>query len=83
MRRPPRNTYTPGQPLPVHLHAIGRPVLLFVPGAELIEAGTVARVNTNPDGYTYDIRGNSGGTFRDMRLGDQMNPQPGTFTYST
>ena len=83
-RRPPRNAYLPGKPLPTQLQAVGRPVTIFVPGSELMEAGTVARVNIDNQGEcTYDIRGISGATFRDTSLGDLMNPQPGTFVYAT
>ena len=82
--RPPRNAYIPGTPLPSQLHAVGRPVAVFVPGTELMEAGTVARVNIDDYGdCTYDVRGISGGTSRDVTLGDLMNPQPGTFTFAT
>jgi len=80
MTRAPRNAYIPGQPLPTPLHAIGRPVTLFIPGAELMEAGHVSRVNTTEG--TYDIRVSSGAVYRDVQLGTLMNPQPNTFVYA-
>jgi hypothetical protein len=80
MTRPPRNAYIPGQPLPTELHPVGRPVTLFIPGADLMEAGHVARVNTSEG--TYDIRVSSGATYRNVRLGTLMNPQPNTFVYA-
>ena len=77
----PRNPYTPGQPLPDALHAIGRPVTFF--HANYIEAGTVTKTTTTTDGTTtYDIRVISGGTFRNTTIGTLMNPQPNTFTYA-
>ena len=77
----PRNPYTPGQPLPDALHAIGRPVTFF--HANYIEAGTVTKTTINPDGATrYDIRVISGGTFRNVTIGTLMNPQPNTFVYA-
>jgi hypothetical protein len=83
MTRPPRNTYTPGEPLAPVLHAIGRPVTMFLPGAHQIEAGVVAKVNQLTDVMvTYDIRVISGGTYKDARLGNLNNPQPNTFTYA-
>lgn len=79
----PRNTYTPGEPLPTALAAIGRPVTIFA-GAGIIRAGVVIRVLTDPQGaLVYDLQSAAGGIFTDYRLGDLMNPQPGTFTYST
>ena len=74
----PRNAYTPGEPLPTPLHAVGRPVTLFIPGAELMEAGHVARVNSNG----YDIRVSSGATYRNVQLGTLMDPQPNTFVFA-
>lgn len=83
MNKSPRNTYTPGLPLPTPLHAVGRPVTLFIPGAELMEAGHVARVNISDDGdLTHDIRVSSGAVYRDTRLGTLMNPQPNTFVFA-
>jgi hypothetical protein len=76
----PRSTYTPGEPLPIELHAVGRPVTFFHAG--MIEAGQISRVSSGPDGLLYDVRVISGGTFRDVTLGDLNNPQPNTFTYA-
>lgn len=82
MNRRPRNTYTPGEPLPEALTAIGRPVTIFA-GAGIIRAGIITRVLTDPDGgLVYDLQSLAGGIFTDYRLGDLMNPQPGTFTYT-
>lgn len=80
----PRNFYIPGQPLPTTLHAVGRPVTLFVPGMGAMEAGVVSKVNiSDTDEVTgYDIRVISGATYRDVRLGTLMNPQPNTFVYA-
>jgi len=80
MTRAPRNAYTPGKPLHPSLHAIGRQVTLFIPGAELMEAGHVSRVNTSEG--TYDIRVSSGATYRNVQLGTLMNPQPNTFVFA-
>ena len=79
----PRNTYTPGQPLPVELHAIGRPVTLFLTANE-IKAGTVVLVVAGPSDGTllYDIQTVDGGRFIHQRLGTLMNPQPNTFVYA-
>ena len=78
----PRNPYTPGQPLPDALHAIGRPVTFF--HANYIEAGTVTKATLSPQtgATTYDIRVISGGTFRNTTIGTLMNPQPNTFVYA-
>jgi len=76
----PRNPYTPGQPLPDPLHAIGRPVTFF--HANYIEAGTVTKTTTTDGGTLYDIRVISGGTFRNTTIGTLMNPQPNTFVYA-
>jgi hypothetical protein len=76
----PRNQYTPGQPLPDPLHAIGRPVTFF--HANYIEAGTVTKATLNNGATTYDIRVISGGTFRNCTIGTLMNPQPNTFVYA-
>ncbi|QWY79709.1 hypothetical protein PP637_gp81 [Arthrobacter phage Persistence] len=77
----PRNHYTPGQALHPFLHAVGRPVTFF--HGRLIEAGQVAKVTAQEDGsLRYDVRVISGGTFRDVALGDLNNPQPNTFTYA-
>jgi hypothetical protein len=79
----PRNTYTPGEPLAFPLHAVGRPVTFYHAG--MVEAGQVSRVSSTPgpDGAPrYDVRVISGGTFRDVKLGDLNNPQPNTFTYA-
>ncbi|QKY78991.1 hypothetical protein Jinkies_43 [Arthrobacter phage Jinkies] len=77
----PRNNYTPGQPLPTPLHAVGRPVTFY--HADLIEAGQISQVEHGPDGdLIYSVRVISGGTFRYVRLGDLNNPQPNTFTYA-
>ena len=77
----PRNDYTPGEPLPDPLHGIGRPVTFF--HASVIEAGTVSKVSTDPDGtLVYDVRVIGGGTFRGVRLGTLMNPQPNTFVFA-
>jgi hypothetical protein len=77
----PRNTYTPGNPLMPELHAVGRPVIFFHAG--MIEAGAVARVTAHEDGsLRYDVRVISGGTFRDVTLGDYNNPQPNRFVYA-
>jgi hypothetical protein len=83
LTRPPRNAYIPGQPLHPNLHTVGRPVTLFIPGAELMEAGHVARVNIIDDvDLRYDIRVSSGATYRDVKLGTLMNPQPNTFVFA-
>jgi hypothetical protein len=77
----PRNAYTPGFPVEAPLHAIGRPVTFF--HRSVIEAGVISRVDPRRDGsITYDVRVISGGTFRDVTLGDLNNPQPNTFTYA-
>ena len=77
----PRNTYTPGQALDPALHGIGRPVVFY--HARIIEAGQIAKVSRHEDGtLLYDVRVVSGGTFRDIPLGDLNNPQPNTFTYA-
>lgn len=82
MIRRPRNTYTQGEPLPTSLAAIGRPVTIFA-GADLIRAGVVIRVLTDEaSNLVYDLQSVSGGIFTNYRLGDNINPQPGTFTYS-
>jgi hypothetical protein len=80
MTRPPRNTYTPGEPIEWRLQAVGRPVTFFHAG--MIEAGQISRVSSGPDGLLYDVRVISGGTFRDVKLGNLNNPQPNTFTYA-
>ena len=72
----PRNTYTPGEPLPAELYAVGRPVTFFHAG--LIEAGTITKANAD----SYDVRVISGGTFRNVRLSTLMNPQPNTFVFN-
>jgi len=79
----PRNTYTPGQPVPTSLHAIGRPVTLFCSGGQ-IRGGVVARVTASPTDGTllYDIHTTGGGLFTSQRLGTLMNPQPNTFVYA-
>ena len=76
----PRNPYTPGQPLPDALHAIGRPVTFF--HANYIEAGTVTKATTINGATHYDIRVISGGTFRNTTITTLMNPQPNTFVYA-
>ena len=76
----PRNPYTPGQPLPDALHAIGRPVTFF--HANYIEAGTVTKATTIDGTTHYDIRVISGGTFRNTTISTLMNPQPNTFVYA-
>jgi hypothetical protein len=77
----PRNTYNPGQALTPVLHAVGRPVTFFHAG--MIEAGVVSKVTPTDKGdLLYDVRVVSGGTFRDVTLGDLNNPQPNTFTYA-
>lgn len=82
MIRRPRNTYTPGEPLPTALAVIGRPVTIFA-GAGIIRAGVITRVLETPDGgLVYDLQSAAGGIFTNYRLGDNMNPQPGTFTHS-
>ena len=82
MIRRPRNTYTPGEPLPTALASIGRPVTIFA-GAGIIRAGVITRVLETPDGgLVYDLQSVAGGIFTNYRLGDNMNPQPGTFTHS-
>jgi len=83
MTRAPRNAYIPGRPLHPNLHAVGRPVTLFVPGAELMEAGHVSRVNISDDAeLSYDIRVSSGAVYREVSLGTLMNPQPNTFVFA-
>jgi hypothetical protein len=78
----PRNTYTPGEPLPTELQAIGRPVTIYA-GGQIIRAGVVVRVLVDPaGGMVYDLQGMAGGIFTDYRLGNLMNPQPGTFTFT-
>jgi len=76
----PRNTYTPGEPLPTELYAVGRPVTFF--HANYLEAGTVTKTTTSNGTTRFDVRVISGGTFRDVRLGTLMNPQPNTFVYA-
>lgn len=77
----PRNHYLPGTPLHPNAHAVGRPVTFF--HARLIEAGQIAKVTEQEDGtLRYDVRVISGGTFRDVTLGDYNNPQPNTFVYA-
>jgi len=76
----PRNPYTPGQPLPTELHAVGRPVTFF--HANYIEAGTVTKTTTIDGATRYDIRVISGGTFRNTTITTLMNPQPNTFVYA-
>ena len=77
----PRNTYTPGEPLPDPLHGIGRPVTFF--HASMVEGGTVSAVSIGQDGeLAYDVRVVSGGTFRGVKLGTLMNPQPNTFVFA-
>lgn len=84
MNTRPRNTYTPGEPLPAPLHAIGRPVTIFAGGGQIIRAGVVVRVLADPDGgLLYDLQSVAGGLFTEYRLGDLMNPQPGTFTFAS
>lgn len=79
----PRNTYTPGQPLPTSLQAIGRPVTIFA-GGDIIRAGHVVRVLATPDGFlAYDLQSAAGGIFTNYRLGNLMDPQPSTFVYAT
>jgi len=77
----PRNTYTPGEPLPVEFHAIGRPVTMFCAGGA-IRAGQIVRVDPSDEGLVYAVEMVDGGTFRNVRLGDLSNPQPNTFTYA-
>lgn len=77
----PRNTYTPGEALPVELHAIGRPVTMFCHGGA-IRAGQIVRVDPTDTGLVYAVEMIDGGTFRNVRLGDLNNPQPNTFTYA-
>lgn len=72
----PRNAYTPGEPLPAELYAVGRPVTFF--HHSIIEAGIIAKV----DADAYDVRVISGGTFRGVHLGTLMNPQPNTFVFA-
>jgi hypothetical protein len=49
----------------------------------MIEAGVVSKVTPTDKGdLLYDVRVVSGGTFRDVTLGDLNNPQPNTFTYA-
>ena len=83
MIRRPRNTYTPGEPLPAALAAIGRPVTIFA-GSDIVHAGVVIRVLRDEltNTYVYDLQSAAGGIFTNYRLGDNMNPQPGTFTHS-
>ena len=77
----PRNQYQPGWALTPEFHAVGRPVTFF--HGRLIEAGQIAKVTAQDDGsLRYDVRVISGGTFRDVTLGDLNNPQPNTFTYA-
>ena len=76
----PRNTYTPGCPLPTELYAIGRPVTFF--HANLVEAGTVTKTTTSNGTTLFDVRVISGGTFRGVTIGTLMNPQPTTFVYA-
>jgi hypothetical protein len=77
----PRSTYTPGEPLPIELHAVGRPVTFF--HRAMIEAGVISAVSAGLNGEPrYDVRVIGGGTFRDVTLGDLNNPQPNTFTYA-
>lgn len=77
----PRNDYTPGMSIDPPLHAVGRPVTFF--HANLLEAGQITKVSAGDNGeLLYDVRVISGGTFRDIRLGDLNNPQPNTFTYA-
>jgi hypothetical protein len=67
-------------PIDPYLHAIGRPVTYYHAG--MIEAGQIAKVSNGPDGLLYDVKVISGGTFRNVTLGDLNNPQPNTFTYA-
>ena len=80
MMNNPRNTYTPGQPLPTELYAVGRPVTFF--HANLVEAGTVTKTTTSNGTTLFDVRVISGGTFRGVTIGTLMNPQPNTFVYA-
>jgi len=77
---PPRNTYQPGTPLDPALHAVGRPVTYY--HRAMIEAGQISAVTRGPEGLLYDVRVTSGGTFKEVTLGDLNNPQPNTFTYA-
>ena len=75
-----RNPYTPGQPLPTELYAVGRPVTFF--HANFIEAGTVTKATLIDGATLYDIRVISGGTFRNTTISTLMNPQPNTFVFA-